>query len=225
MFDAVILAAGNFPTHVIPYSLLDHERVVCCDSAAERFLQSGRTPWRCIGDGDSLDETLKERVNFIQVSEQEHNDLTKAVRLVRSELGGKARIAIIGATGRREDHTMGNIALLAEYLEMGLNVTMFTDHGVFLPCRGSHEFCAADFFAIHAIPLNGETKGHPSLLAHEVSLFNLSCTTLSSEGLRYAAYPFTRLWQGTLNEVVAPTFRITADGEYLVFLSYSRRKA
>lgn len=219
MFDAVILAAGDFPTHAIPRSLLDHGRVVCCDSAAERYLQSGRTPWRCIGDGDSLDEALKERVKFIQVSEQEHNDLTKAVRLVRSELGDKARIAIIGATGRREDHTMGNIALLAEYLQMGLSVAMYTDYGVFLPCRGEHEFCAADFFPA------GDSHSSTSLCRHEVSLFNLTCTTLSSEGLRYAAYPFTRLWQGTLSEVVAPTFRITADGEYLVFLSYSRRKA
>ncbi|MCF0197274.1 MAG: thiamine diphosphokinase [Bacteroidaceae bacterium] len=207
--DAVILAAGDFPCHPVPSALLDHPRVVCCDSAAEAFLQSRRALWRCIGDGDSLPESVKRDLPFIHVAEQETNDLTKAVRLVVEELGADARVAIIGATGKREDHTIGNISLLAEYLRIGLRATMLTDHGVFLPCRGSRVFTPADF--------------HPAcdtLQGRDLSIFNLTCRTLASEGLQYDVYPFRQWWQGTLNRILSPTFRITADGDYLVYLRY-----
>ena len=48
---------------------------------------------------------------------------------------GKRKIAITGATGKREDHTIGNISLLIEYMRAGADVFSFTDHGIFIPCR------------------------------------------------------------------------------------------
>jgi thiamine pyrophosphokinase len=51
-----------------------------------------------------------------------------------------------------------------------------------------------------------------------VSLFNFTCTHITSIGLLYPIYPFTQLWQGTLNEMTADTFEINADGQYLVYL-------
>ncbi len=207
--DAVILAAGDFPSHPNASAWLDHEHVVCCDSAAVAFAESGRKPWRCIGDGDSLPEEWKERLHFITESEQETNDLAKAVRLVQREVGREARIVIIGATGKREDHTLGNIALLTDLMEMGVRATMYTDHGVFISCYGTRTFTATDF-----LPSSETLCGHP------LSVFNVSCSMLQSIGLDYPIYPFTRLWQGTLNRINADTFRIDADGAYLLFIGY-----
>lgn len=213
MFDAVILAAGDFPTHPWVTPLLDHPHVVCCDSAAMTYLQSGRQPWCSIGDGDSLSDQVKASLQFLTIPDQETNDLTKAVLWVTKRLGAEARIAILGATGRREDHTLGNISLLAEYQNMGLDVTMLTDHGVFLTCKGDRTFSPTDF----PVPLE-------ILTGHEFSVFNLTSSKLTSQGLRYPLYAFQRHWQGTLNEVTTPTFSIQADGAYLVFLSFSKRR-
>lgn len=215
MFDAVILAAGDFPQHPLPASLLNHDRVVCCDSAAKAFIESGRKPWRCIGDGDSLDKALKEQVQFIHEVEQETNDLCKAVRLVVKELGREARIAIIGATGKREDHTLGNISLLAEFAEQGIHCTMYTDFGVFLMGRGTRTFDGTSFLP------EGMGKMAKPELSTALSVFNVNCKRLTSQGLKYPIYPFTRLWQGTLNTIEGDAFSIDADGDYLLYRAYS----
>lgn len=205
--DAVILAAGDFPCTPLALSLLDHPRVVCCDSATEAFLATGRTPWRCIGDGDSISPEMRNRVDFIQVDEQEHNDLTKAVHLIRDHFTHLKRvlhIAIVGATGRREDHTIGNIALLADYREMDINATIVSDYGIFVACHGDTTFTG--------VPLTGTC-----LTGCAISIFNLSCTRMLSDGLKYPLYPLRRLWQGTLNSAASDTVTIHADNDYLVY--------
>ena len=53
------------------------------------------------------------------MKDQETNDLTKAVNYVKTL--GFREVLILGATGRREDHTLGNISLLAQFKGMHLN--------------------------------------------------------------------------------------------------------
>lgn len=193
-FDAVILANGSFPTADEPLRLLREARyVVCCDGAARHWPQCDAI----VGDGDSVPDELRQRL--IQVSEQEDNDLTKATRHCMAL--GLRRLAYLGATGRREDHTLGNISLLMRYFrDFGLDVLMATDDGWFVPASGTATF--------------------DSKPGQQVSLFNFGCTRLVSEGLKWQAYPYQQLWQGTLNEALGTTFRIEADAEYLVFRTY-----
>jgi len=194
-YEAVILADGDFPTAFVPLRLL-HEApyIVCCDGASRHWPQADAI----VGDGDSVPEKLRHRL--IQVDEQEDNDLTKATRHCISL--GYRRIVYLGATGRREDHTLGNISLMARYRrDFGLDVLMATDYGWLVPASGTTTFCAQP--------------------GQQVSLFNLSCSRLTSTGLKWAAYPYRQLWQGTLNEALADTFTIEADGDYLVFRTYA----
>ena len=196
-YDAVVLADGDFPSADIPLRLLrEAPYVVCCDGASRSWPQADAI----IGDGDSVPAELRHRL--ILVSEQDDNDLTKATRHCMNE--GHRRIVYLGATGRREDHTLGNIALLARYRrEFGLTPLMATDHGWFVPASGSAEFS--------------------TFPGQQVSLFNLTCTRLSSEGLKWNTYPYQQFWQGTLNEALSDTFRIDADGDYLVFRTYEKK--
>ncbi|MBQ2045100.1 MAG: thiamine diphosphokinase, partial [Bacteroidaceae bacterium] len=83
--QAVVLGAGNYPSHHIPLALMrECPRVVCCDGAAQDYIQrEGRLPWRIVGDGDSIPAALKAQcrdILFLE-SEQETNDQTKATRL------------------------------------------------------------------------------------------------------------------------------------------------
>ena len=202
--DAVIVANGDFPSEEIPLQILQRAKiVVCCDGGADEYIAKGFTPDIIIGDGDSLSAENKERFSDITHydPDQETNDQTKAVKFLLDK--GLRNIAIVGATGKRDDHTLGNIALLAEYLRMGATVRSYTDYGVFIPCNDSNTFnCKA---------------------GAQVSIFNISATNLKSEGLAYPIYDFTAWWQGTLNESPTDTFTISAQGEYIVYITYERK--
>ena len=195
---AVVLANGDYPTHEIPLRILeDAEMVVCCDGAANEFIQRGGIPSVIIGDGDSLDP--RHLLLLHQVEEQVDNDLTKAVHYLKEQ--GIMEIDILGATGKREDHTLGNISLLIEYLKEGIEVRMFTNEGVFIPCLD------------HA-DIEGLEIGQP------VSIFNFGASGFQADGLRYPIYDFTNWWQGTLNEATNEKVSIRAKGYFMVYLTY-----
>lgn len=201
-FDAVVLCAGDFPTHDIPLCVLrDAPYLCCCDGAAVQAVSYGLRPDAIVGDGDSLPDDFKRQYSGIihLVSEQEYNDMTKATRhCIRR---GARRIAYVGATGKREDHTMGNISLLAYYLDsLSVQPVMLTDYGFFVPASGSRTF--------------------GSFARQQVSIFNVSSRSIVSEGLRWPSYAYSALWQGMLNEAEADTFTLRADGTYIVYRTY-----
>ncbi len=198
--DAVVLANGDFPVHAVPLSLLENAaHIVACDGAiAHLEAHKYQADIVAIGDGDSVPDGL--RSSLIQVDEQEDNDLTKATRYCLKQ--GWRRIAYVGATGQREDHTIGNISLIVRYfLEMGVEPLLVTDYGWFVVAKGDSEF--------------------ESFPGQQVSIFNVNCQTLTSEGLKWQSYPYHQFWQGTLNEALSTVFRFQADGCYLVYRTFS----
>ena len=199
--DAVILANGDYPSSPLPLKLLkEAPYVVCCDGGADAYIANGHLPDAIIGDGDSLSEANRLRYASLlhHNPDQETNDQTKAVQFLLSQ--GKHSIAIVGATGKREDHTIGNISLLMEYNRMGATVRSYTDYGIFIPCKDTCTF---------------ECKK-----GQQVSIFNFAAKGLKSKGLAYPIYDFTTWWQGTLNRCTGSSFTIEAEGEYLVFINY-----
>ena len=199
--EAVILANGDYPSNEKPLQILEEAPfVVCCDGGANEYIAKGHLPDIIIGDGDSLSEEnrLKHASLLHHIPDQETNDQTKAVQYLLAQ--GKRNIAIVGATGKREDHTIGNVSLLMEYMRMGAVVRSYTDYGVFIPCKDTCTFNCN--------------------IGQQVSIFNFTAKNLQSEGLAYPIYDFTSWWQGTLNECTDTKFTIKAEGEYLLFINY-----
>ena len=226
-YDAVILGDGDFPRSPEALAVLDNARYLCCcDNAGRRMIEAGRMPDAIVGDGDSLPLSFKQQYAGIyhQVDEQDYNDLTKATRFCirhlteaaehaeqmdkgqQSEYAGQAlsrqlTIAYLGTTGKREDHTIGNIALMAFYRrQFGIKPVMITDYGT---------------FTVHH-----QTEQLQTFQRQQVSIFNISCSQLESKGLKWDAYPYRELWQGTLNEAIADTVTIIADGEYIIYRTH-----
>ena len=200
-FEAVVVAGGDYPTSEQALQVLHNAPyVVCCDGAADRYIATGHVPDAIVGDGDSISayNRTKYAARLHIVAEQETNDQTKAVNFLLSK--GMRHIAIVGATGRREDHTIGNISLLIEYARAGAQVRSFTDHGVFIPCNSDTTL-----------------KCHKG---QQVSIFSITAKNLSAEGLLYPIYDFSNWWQGTLNECTGEEFTIHAEGEYLLFVNF-----
>ena len=199
--EAVILANGDYPSNEKPLQILEEAPfVVCCDGGANEYIAKGHLPNIIIGDGDSLSEEnrLKHASLLHHIPDQETNDQTKAVQYLLAQ--GKRKIAIVGATGKREDHTIGNVSLLMEYMRMGAVVRSYTDYGVFIPCKDTCTFNCR--------------------IGQQVSIFNFTARNLQSEGLAYPIYDFRSWWQGTLNECTDTKFTIKAEGEYLLFINY-----
>ena len=145
----VILAAGDFPTHEVPLrALREADFVVCCDSAYTS-LHTTHYPlpanFVVIGDGDSLANDDKRALGdrYIQVDEQDYNDLHKAMQWATSQFPiSNSQFSILGATGKREDHTLGNISYLVTFAEEypGTDITMLTNHGSLQAMSGERRF-------------------------------------------------------------------------------------
>ncbi|MBO4582054.1 MAG: thiamine diphosphokinase [Bacteroidales bacterium] len=203
-YQAVIVANGKFPEHAVPLSLLQQaSHVICCDGAVERVHDMGLDIEAIIGDGDSISAEMKERYRSILhvYDEQENNDLTKAVNWALAH--SYTSIAIVGATGKREDHCLGNISLLLNYARK-CKVNIFTDYGWFSAIYTSHTFT--------------------SFVRQQVSVFNLTPQTpLTVYGLKYPIHNrcLRQWWEGSLNESEGDSFRLEfQEGEMLVFQTY-----
>lgn len=199
--EAVVLANGDYPTNPLPLKVLaEAPYVVCCDGGADEYIRRGHTPDVIIGDGDSLSvENRTKHADILhRISDQETNDQTKAVHYLMAQ--GKRRIAIVGATGKREDHTLGNLSLLIDYMRTGAQVRTYTDYGVFIPCTDTCTFPC-----------------HPG---QQISIINFNARKLHGKGLVYPLSDFTNWWQGTLNECTGTEFTVEAEGEYLIMINY-----
>jgi len=130
----VIIANGLFPSHPAPLEALRNAtRIVCCDGAANALVDSSEfSPVAVVGDGDSLSDAAYKKFAGCLVTSacQETNDLTKAFRFCIEQ--GWSDIVIVGATGKREDHTLGNLSLLADFSREA-SVSMMTDTCLITP--------------------------------------------------------------------------------------------
>ncbi|MCU0460726.1 MAG: thiamine diphosphokinase [Bacteroidales bacterium] len=203
--NAVIVADGNFPVHKTPLEYLENaDAIICCDGSTESVLNAGIIPDAIVGDMDSLSAFLSDRfADRIYIDEnQETNDLTKAVEWCRGS--GYDDIVIVGATGKREDHTIGNISLLAEYSKF-IKVKMVTDTGIILPF---HESCRIETFP-----------------GQNISIFSIDPENeITSSGLRYSLErkKLRNWWEATLNEAIGYEVELRFEGgPVLVFLLFN----
>ena len=199
----VVLADGKFPETELSRSyLFKAERIICCDGAVVSLQECELVPWVIIGDMDSISADLKVkfRDRIIEISEQETNDLTKAIGWAAAN--SIEELVVLGADGKRIDHTIGNAALLAEHCGL-LKLMMVTDEGCLVPIS--------------------ETTTFSSRQGQQISIFSLkNDTRFTSRGLKY---PLNRarlssVWSGTLNEALGDSFTLELDGgTALVYLN------
>ena len=210
----VILAAGDFPTHETPLKALrEADFVVCCDSAYEGIKNEelGMKNFVVIGDGDSLPAADKTALgeHWIHVAEQDYNDLHKAMVYATAHYPlPTTHFTILGATGKREDHTLGNISYMATFLDEypGIQLDMLTDYGRFSAFKGS--------------------RTYDSFPRQQVSLFSMTPDVpVSTVGLRWEVKKrcLPTWWEGTLNAALSDSFSVEG-GSMIVFQTYEPKE-
>ena len=203
--NVVIICDGKFPKTEYPrYLIRSADFIICCDGALRKFLRNStaifgeaRLPDLVIGDMDTLPAAMQKRYSdiIIKETEQEHNDQTKAVRWALNNLKGIDSIHILGATGGRTDHTIGNTSLLMEYTRMfdlgDISIEMVSDEGTVFPINDTTEFECGP--------------------GRSVSIFTPdNSLRIRSEGLMYPTDEviFDNWWKATLNKSIADTVKL-----------------
>ena len=195
----VILAAGDFPKKggAAGKLLASATRIVACDSAADAYRRRFRKwPDVIIGDLDSISRRslIPDPCSLIPVSDQDTNDLEKAMSYCVKR--GWKNPVIVGATGKREDHTIGNVFRALEY-----GLTIVTDRGRFVPVRGRVAFKVKKGAAVSIFASDPKTR-------------------MTSKGLEWPLdnVKFRNLYCATLNCTTATRIVLTATRPVTVFI-------
>ena len=213
--NVIIICDGKFPKKEYPrYLIRTADYIICCDGALKKFISNSvsifgeeRLPDLVIGDMDTLSKSLQQKYAdiIIKETEQEHNDQTKAVRWALNNLKDIESIYIMGATGGRADHTIGNVSLLMEYTRMfdlqGVVLEMISDEGTIFPITDTVEFECGE--------------------GREVSIFSPDITlNIKSEGLMYPTddVVFDNWWKATLNKASRDTVRLVFNHRSLALV-------
>ena len=213
----VILCDGVFPKTEYPrYLMKIADFIICCDGALVKFLRNSksifgeeRLPDLVIGDMDTLSRKMQEKYADIitKEEEQEHNDQTKAVRWAINNIEDIGNIYILGATGGRPEHTVGNAGLLMEYTrmfdleDMGILMESVSDFGTM--------FAVTDTVSLDC----GEGR--------QISIFSPDNTLrISSEGLAWPTddLVFDNWWKATLNRASQDTVKLTFSHKSLALI-------
>lgn len=205
--SAVIIGNGDFPKKEYPLYLLSRaDYIVCCDGALDRYLRytrdrsMTRLPDAVIGDMDSISASSRKKYAHlaVKVDDQETNDQTKAFDYVIRTFKDVSEIIFLAATGKREDHTLGNMSLLMEYARRddvkasGIHIEMVSDYSTIIPVTDSTELDCGQGRSI-------------SIISPDSSL------RIRSKGLQWPTdnVIFDNWWKATLNRASEDTVKLT----------------
>lgn len=202
----IILAAGEAPREETARLLEDMAAkaavVVSCDRAHPLADY-------VVGDGDGVTEEEKRSLGdrLVVVPEQETNDLAKAYRFLTDKITERPlEIFIFGATGKREDHALGNVFRIADFERDGIHVEIVTNTGDFIGVAGRRSIPAGKGAAVSVF---APAKG----------------TTMKSKGLEWPleGVSLDDLWAGTLNRATEDVVEIETDKTAIVYVERKRQ--
>lgn len=201
MKHALVIANGEPPKKQLLLSLVrDAQCIVCADGGANTALKFGIVPHAIVGDMDSIHaETL---VKFRSVphytdSSQDSTDLEKVVRWTIRE--GYDHITVAAALGKRLDHTVGNLGVMARFYPDAV-IRLVDDLGELTYIGKRTEFEAKVGSTVSLIPLS-------------------RCEGITTTGLKYPLINESLelgVRDGTSNEVTSSPVLITVQSGHLV---------
>jgi thiamine pyrophosphokinase len=114
---ALLLANGEPPAEeLLAARAAQCDLFVCADGAAATALAAGLKPHLVLGDLDSLDAATRQALGdteLLRLSDQDTTDLEKAFVTLLER--GVTEVLVLGAGGRRWDHFLANLSVLARY--------------------------------------------------------------------------------------------------------------
>ena len=197
-----VLANGSFPSHPIAKKYLNKSgTIICTDGAADKLIDSGKNPDIIIGDFDSTSIKGKDRTGeWIETRDQNKTDLEKTFEWCI--MNNIKKIVLLGSSGKREDHTIGNLFTIAKYHDE-IKCEIITNHAKII-CVYGENYISAD------------TNQNISIIATE------PIESITLNGLQYnmrneSLLPSAR---AISNKAISDKFYLESTGKVLVFLNH-----
>ena len=199
----IILANGQYPSHLSALNKLHTAgTIICTDGSANKLLENGLTPNVIIGDMDSttVDQNSFKGL-YVKIIDQENTDLDKAFEWCK--LNNLSPLTVLGTSQLREDHTIGNLILLANYSDE-LDINFVTDYFTITCHHGKRSFTSFKQQLVSIVPVE-------------------DIQSITTEGLEFPLIdePFPLSSRGISNRATGHQFIITSSGKIWVFRSHS----
>jgi thiamine pyrophosphokinase len=207
---ALIIANGETPEAELVQTLLDGGRlIICADGGANAARLLGIRPDVIVGDLDSVHPDTLTHFRGVAIHEdrdENATDLEKAVVWAIEQ--ACEEIVIVGALGRRLDHTVGNLGVLPKFHKRAA-IRVVDALGEMSYIGRQYEFAARPGDVVSLVPLN-------------------RCTGITTTGLRYALRGEalelgTR--DGTSNVVVSSPVGVRVERGHLLLYRLRSREA
>ena len=158
---AVIVGNGEPPSRELLARAMEGERplLLCADGGANTADAYGHPPDYVVGDLDSVDAGVLERLpraRRIQVADDDNTDLEKV--LLHALSLGVRQAELLGFTGRRTDHTLWNLSLLRTFGDR-MDLRLVDDHCEIRLIRDEIRFRARLGLKLSLCPLTGPVQG------------------------------------------------------------------
>ena len=198
----VIVGNGESPVHKIPLNHLKNaESIICADGGADQLISHKFTPNVIVGD---MDSTKFQKENFkglwISSLDQNRTDLQKTLDWCVSN--NITEVTVLGIMGKREDHSLGNLHVLAEFSHK-MDIQFVTNYAVIYCTQGKKIFS--------------------SLVGQQISIVAIeSIQSISTVGLKYELKnePFPPACNGISNEAIGEIFSIESTEPIWLFINH-----
>ncbi|PIE03587.1 MAG: thiamine diphosphokinase [Acidobacteria bacterium] len=201
---ALLIANGELNQTDVQFGMDTCKRglIIAADGGANQAIEAGIIPDVVIGDMDSIQPQTKELLaakRWILKPSQEMGDLEKALLFCQEE--GIEELTIIGFTGGRLDHALGNLSVLARY-DRVFQYRLFSPHAELFFVRDTITLPSNPGTPVSLVPLDKAQGVTTKGLAYPL------CSEPLSVGQR----------EGTSNRATGTQFSISiASGLLLVF--------
>jgi thiamine pyrophosphokinase len=205
---ALIIANGEPPRkHLLQSLSKEADVIICADGGANTALKFGIKPDAIVGDLDSVhaEALVKfQKVPTYEDTDDETTDLEKAISWAVKQTYD--HITVVGAAGKRLDHTVGNLGVLSKFYPDAL-VRLVDDLGEIVYVGKDLTFEAKRGDVVSLIPLN-------------------RCEGITTAGLRYGLEDESLelgVKEGTSNVVIETPVSIKVKkGHLLLFKLFAR---
>ncbi len=207
--EALVILNGEIPSRkLLDLLWQDATLTICADGAANALIDFKMAPDVIIGDFDSISKEYLDIFTdsvVIKIENQETTDGEKALSFCLDR--GVTKVNMVGAFGKRLDHTLYNLELLKKFHDQGLKITCFTDKEKAFLIENSMLLTEESGTIVSIIPVFGTDP--------EVSLdgfqFNLKKKTL-----RFGKF------SSISNSIQSPTAKIEiTSGQALLIISHN----
>lgn len=167
MKNVVIVSGGKIEDFFVTKWITEQrpDEIIAVDSGMEYFRRAGRKPDLILGDFDSVSEETfayfekQEGITWKRLNPvKDDTDTEFAIRYAIEE--GAEQIVLLGATGSRLDHVLGNIELLGIGLETGVEIFLVDTHNRIRMIKSGIQLKKEEQFGkyVSLIPYSGEVK-------------------------------------------------------------------